>query len=63
MDYDKNKEGKCEHQNKVEVGKDSFILCKLREPFIVRCNTVLCHEISITKRITKRITNEEDVLQ
>ena len=45
MEYDKDKKGKCKHQNKINVGDDSFILCKLREPFIVRCQTFLCNQI------------------
>ena len=45
LEYDKDIEGKCQHQNKINMGDDVFILCKLREPFTVRCQIFLCVSI------------------
>lgn len=42
MRYD-NENG-CKHQNEIEILEDIFILCKLREPIIVRCKKGTCEE-------------------
>ena len=42
MRYD-NKNG-CKHQNEVKILDDIFILCRLREPFIIRCKKGTCEE-------------------
>ncbi len=38
-----NKNG-CKHQNEITMLEDIFILCKLREPIIVRCKKGTCRE-------------------